>query len=480
VSGSNEDQLKGYLRNVRVAVRVEPGFDHSDACETFLLAVNMLLRFCPHVTVVTDERNVALARKTKRLASEILRAQSAVEALTQAPNWTDFDVVLSVGRSPIEAPETVTVNSSGWVARITTKSGIALPWHPAGGNAIGALAAACLGVGAVAAILLKLPRAQHAFELSLFEHKSGSLGTLDIGPTLPAAPLEINALVFGCGGVTNGWAYAVRRLPVHGVLDAVDKQSLHKENLGTYVLSTWADLDKSKAELIERTLKPKIKVTPRPEPLEFYKIRLDQGLIELPRVVVVGLDDIPPRHTVQRLWPKILIDMAGGGTTTQLVLHHSGGLGACLIDALQAPIGAPDFAERMAAATGLSAERIRNSPTDTISAQDVAAAPPVYRKALEAARREGRLVCGRITDHNLYEEGYSDDFAPSVPFVSAFSGIVGAAETTKVLMGLSMPLHHQFEFRTMRGRQLFLRRSPACECTKQVSTLDIVRPRDHH
>jgi hypothetical protein len=384
--------------------------------------------------------------------------------MTQDPMWTGFDAVLTVGRRPVEASGAVTVNSNGWVARLGTSSGSPLTWRRTRANAIGALAAACLGVGAVASILLKLHPSYDAFELSLFELQAGPVGSLGFGPSLPAVPLEIDAIVFGCGGVTNGWAYTARRLPIRGALEAVDKQSLRKENLGTYVLSSWTDLDKSKSALIKKVLKPAIKVTPRPEPLEFYKIRLDRSLVRMPSLIVAGLDDILSRHVVQRLWPAILIDMAGGGTTTQLVVHHAGGTGICLLEALRAPDRTADFAERMEATTGLSADRIRNNPTDAISAEDVAAAPAAHREALEAARRVGRLVCGRITDHNLYEEGYAADFAPAVPFVSALSGIVGAAETTKALMGLSQPLHQQFEFRTMRGRSLQLERSPVCEC----------------
>jgi hypothetical protein len=242
-------------------------------------------------------------------------------------------------------------------------------------------------------------------------------------------------------------------------------QSLRIQNLGPYVLSSWTDIGQPKTDLIRTALAPAIKVTARPEPLEFYMIRLDKGLVTAPRLFIAGLDEILPRHVVQRRWPQTLIDMAGGGTTTQVVVHHAGGAGLCLLEALRAPEGSADFAARMAAATGLSAERIRNNPTDPISEVDVACAPPEHREALEGARRSGRLVCGRITDHNLYEEGYAAEFAPAVPFVSAFSGMVGAAETVKALMGLSVPLHDQFEFRTMHGRRLELERSAGCECS---------------
>lgn len=466
-SGLDEDWLKGYLRDVRVGVRLEPGFDHPDARQAFLLAVNMLLRFCPRLIVGADDRSLSLAKSARALGSTILQSDSAVEVVSPDMNWSRFDSVLTVGRRPAHVPAAVTINSNGWLARLSTVPGAVLPWRQSRTNAIGALAAACLGVGAVASFLLKIPVGPHAFELSLLEHGAGALETLDFGPDLPTVPLRMDAHVFGCGGVTNGWAYTIRRLPIHGRLEAVDKQSLREENLGPYVLSSRADLGRPKVELIKRNLERVIQVTPRPEPLEFHRVRLELGLARMPRMVVAGLDDILARHVVQRLWPDILIDMAGGGTTTQLVVHHAGGSGMCLLEALRPPHGTADFAVHMAAATGLSAERIRSSPTDLILEEDVTAAAPQHREALEAARRRGRPVCGRITDHNLYEEGYSEDFTPAVPFVAAFSGVVGASETMKAMMGLSLPLHHQFDFRTMRGRRLELCRSPVCECVEQ-------------
>lgn len=87
----------------------------------------------------------------------------------------------------------------------------------------------------------------------------------------------MDALLCGCGGVSNGWAYAVRRLPIRGALDAVDKQSLRKENFGPYVLSSWAELTKPKALVLKKALEPRIIVTPRSDPLEFYKIRLTRA-----------------------------------------------------------------------------------------------------------------------------------------------------------------------------------------------------------
>src|SRR5216683_6226760 len=129
VSAMNEDHLKGYLRSVRVGVRLEPGFDHRDARDAFLLAVNMLLRFCPRLVVGTDERRGALARKAQYLAGAILRNESAVEIATDNVQWNSFDAVLTVGRERLESERAVTINSNGWIARIGGGSGAPLPWR---------------------------------------------------------------------------------------------------------------------------------------------------------------------------------------------------------------------------------------------------------------------------------------------------------------------------------------------------------------
>jgi len=61
-------------------------------------------------------------------------------------------------------------------------------------------------------------------------------------------------------------------------------------------------------------------------------------------------------------------------------------------------------------------------------------------------------------------EAASPDFAPAVPFVTAFSGIIGAAETLKVLLGFSVGLHFQRHFHYNRTRILQMVCDPECQC----------------
>jgi hypothetical protein len=256
----------------------------------------------------------------------------------------------------------------------------------------------------------------------------------------------------------------MKRLPVMGNLEAIDRQSLRIENIGPYVASSRAWLRRSKAEMIQSLLEPTITVNARPEEWELFKIRMRFGL-RLPPIIVNGLDNVGTRHSVQRLWPDCVVDMAAGGLNSQVIVKIRGDEGICLLTALQRPESEVGWAERLSADTGLSAERIREEATTAITEEDIANAPPEQRGLLARARERGQLLCGRITQQNLELEGADPDFAPVVPFVTAFSGVVGAAETMKRLMGQrAQGMHFQASFASGRSRSLVMHCGQSCEC----------------
>jgi hypothetical protein len=91
--------------------------------------------------------------------------------------------------------------------------------------------------------------------------------------------------------------------------------SLRSENIGPYVASHRAFLGRAKAELIADVLSPDIRVTPRADEFEFFKIRLEHGL-QVPPLIISGLDNPETRRSVQRLWPEVLVDMGAGGLSS--------------------------------------------------------------------------------------------------------------------------------------------------------------------
>ena len=462
--GTEEECAHLFLKK-SVLIRLESAFAHvQDARETFLFAVNQVLRFCPNVGLLVPFEFQNLADLSTELATAIHGAGRWIQIIGSDHEAAAFDAIINVGTAVANELPWVTVNSSGWLARVATAPSGAneLPWFPASANACGSLAAACLGAGAAfLTILGRPPNISH--EISLFSHQEADLGMLHAGPALPSGPLEIDAFLVGCGAVTNGWAYTIKRLPIVGRLQAIDRQALRIENLGPYVLATRAQIRTPKAQIIAELLAPTIVVTPRPEEWELFKIRLNYG-ITVPALIVNGLDHVGTRHSVQRLWPETLVDMAAGALTTQVIVKPAATDALCLLRALDIPPGELEWAERLALETGLSPERIRNGSVTEITKADIDTAGTAHGTQLEKSR--GKLICGRVTEQNLTMEADNPDFASAVPFVTAFSGVVGAAESLKRLMGISSSLHYQRHFQSNRSRALRMLCDPECECQK--------------
>jgi hypothetical protein len=473
ITGQTEGAVIHLFTEKRILVRLEAPFcEVADARETFLFAVNQCLRFCSNISVCIEGGSEALVRACDSLVVQVHGSGASVEVVKNLVGRV-FDAIVNVGTEVLDDHPAATINSSGWVARLAT-TGSPTPrlyWKVETPNPLGALAAACLGVGAVFMMILGKPPAV-SMETSLFSHQVGSPGTLESGPPLPTSPLQIDAFLVGCGAVTNGWVYALKRLPVVGRLQAVDRQSLRLENIGSYVAVGRESVNRPKALLIKELLAPAIDVTERSDQWEFFKIWLDHG-IELSPLVIAGLDNVTTRHSVQRLWPETLIDMAAEGLLSQVIVKHKKGEGLCLLRALSIPPGEVDWAQTLSRATGLDAALIANDPTGEITQAETEAAPVNKRAELRSAI--GRPRCGHINRQSLQLEGYDADFAPAVPFVTGFSGVVGAAETVKWLMGRRSPhtLHFQKSFESNRSRALGMKCDPSCECQSLVPQLTV-------
>ncbi len=448
----------------RVLVRLEPALTGgADARQTVILAVNEILRFCPNVALALPPEDADLLEIANTLAVEI--HGSAHRVTTASMEEIAFDAVLNVGVVVHDLPAWITVNSDGWLARVATAAvgAMKLPRPQAPSNPLGAVAAGCLGAGQAFLALIGRPLLAAPIEVSLHSLDSGPPGTLAPGPALRDV-LPIEALLVGCGGVANGWTYTIKRLPITGAIEAVDHQALRPENLGPYVCAGRPSLNRPKAKIIRGELAPAIHVTPRTERFRFFKARIGYGQAVVPSLVISAVDNPRTRHDVQRLWSPTTIDLAAEEMTAQVIVKDLRDDGICLLEAYTVPDGEPDELARLAAATGLAPERVADFESQ-ITEEDIAAAPAEKRAALEDARQRGQPICGRVGDLDLREEESSPDFTPAVPFVTAFTGIVAAAQTMRLLRGEPpSSLHFQFSFLSYRCRRLDLKCSPACEC----------------
>lgn len=461
VTGDSPAEVGARLAATSVHVRLAPEYaDTADATILLRSLVDQLSRFCGTV-VVSAPASLVQACLDR---DHELHDEPRVHAEPFRSGRPRVEVV--VGHACGDVGRIATC-SDGWVGKLTSNSEH-LTRAFIVSNPVGAITAAALTAGEVFLRVVGIDRPPRAFELSAWTGDSGPLGTLQSGPILLTIP-AIDALVVGCGNVTNGWAVPTRALQVAGHLRAVDRQSLADENLGPYALACRDMIGEPKSALLARHLHPQITVARHDEELELFVPRITRWHLPLPPLVINGLDEVEPRHVVQRLWPQTLIDMAAGGTTSQVVVYRHGEPGQCLLGAFAAPEAGPSYERRVQALTGLRPERFLADYTSGITADDVANAPPEHRSRLQAAADAGQLLCGFINRASLTAAGDKgdDDFAPAAPFVSALTGARAAALTVAVLKGeSSVPggLHWQYSFLSNRARTTVMRCPDTCEC----------------
>jgi hypothetical protein len=466
-TGRSEEELEGLVRSASVAMRFESSAaDNASGRNIGLAGANQILRFCPNLSVVGADDDLLTA--ISQIGRRIHGSSHEVVAIADA-ELVRHTCVLNIG-TEARAGSWITVNSNEWLTRLATGVNATLPEFSHVRNAIGEVGAACRGVGEVFKCVVGLDPVPILSEQSLLTYRESLPGDLDPGIALPSQPAEIDAFLIGCGAVMNGWAYVVGQLPIEGRAEAVDKQSLRSENIGPYVASGREWLRRRKVDLISDVLGPRIRVTPRADEFEFFKIHLHHGL-HVPPLIVSGLDNPDTRRSVQRLWPTSLVDMAAGGWSSQVIVKQDGSRGQCVLDAFTATASEGDYADELSRETGISADAIRDNPTGLLTDEIVNAAPPEKRRALRKAKGRGQRVCGRVMEHNLDEERDNPNFAPAVPFATCFSGVVAAAETMKVLLGQTydQSVHYQHSFQSRRGRLLRTSCQPDCECRRRAA-----------
>ncbi len=447
--------------------------------ECFLDSLRLAVRICPNVAVYVSGENDDLRVEAQDLAERIAFGKK-VEFLQASPNFNQFDSILSIGAKVHPELPWTTINSNGFVARVT--SGAAdISDQCDVFNPIGALAAACLGVGEVFKRLIRLKGERgemlNGFSFSL---RTYTQDTSDYGAPIPET-LPQDLLVVGAGAIGNGIVHLISRLPFTGVITVVDREEFGPENLGTCILITLDDLNRPKATSLALILD---KCGIRADGFFGTFERYTSNLRQFPKIVLNGLDNIDVRHEVQRvLWPNIVIDGAIGDFMCQVSRHPWPDDIACLICLFQKPAGRP-AEDIQSEATGLSKSRLQE-PDSLVTEADVEAAPQEKRDALGSSI--GHPVCSVVQQavaQQISLEQQEEDFEPSVPFVACFSACMVMTEALAYLCGWESKLEPRFQFDFLTGpdygQNLPQARRTDCVCARRrnidkVRALHIVR-----
>lgn len=441
--------------------------DSANGRLTFLYSLRLLVRICPNISVLLPAGQEPLRSEADQLSNRIAFGK-AVEFISPGAEQVDhFGAILSVGSTVRPSLPWTAINSNGWTVR-TSSGDKALPADSHIDNPIGALAAACLGVGDVFKRLIDLNPARGGLLNDLeFSLRTYQAPPVDCGPKLPER-IDAGLLVVGAGAIGNAIVALLSHLPIMGNIHVVDRQRFEDENLGTCILIGPDDVSKPKAQVMERVLREAGKAA---WGFEGSFKDYAEGLSETyPAIVLNALDNIDARHEVQRtLWPDMLIDGAIGDFACQVSRHPWAEDVACLICLFQKPTRLST--DLSAVATGLRPSRIE-VPDALVTDADVEAAPPEKRDYVRA--RLGKPICSVVSEavaQQISLEEQARGFEPSVPFVAAFSACMIMAEAIAYLMGLPSKLEPRFQFDFLLGpsygQEYPQARRPTCLCQRR-------------
>jgi molybdopterin/thiamine biosynthesis adenylyltransferase len=434
----------------------------------FLNSIRLLVRVCPNITVAIPRSCTTLLQNAMVLSKHISFGRE-LEFRHEDEDMSQYDAVLSVGSKVRSDLPWTTINSNGWIARVTSGER-ELCGHCDLANPIAALGAACLGVGEIFKRLIRLRPERgevlNGFSYSLLTYQESRDDT-DCGPALPE-DLATDLLVVGAGAIGNGLVHLISQLPFTGRISVIDLQNFEIENLGTCILVGPDELEKPKAVVLAEYLKNAgIDANGFPMPFEQFVTKFDAQ----PEIVINGLDNIDVRHQVQRsLWPDVVIDGAIGDFTCQVSRHPWPDDIACLICLFRKPDGrlAEDVQSEE---TGISVHRLAN-PDALITESDIDVAPVAKQDFLRS--RIGRSICSVIQEamaQTISQEKQREAFAPSTPFVACFSACMVVSEVVAHISGWTSKLEPRFQFDFLvgpaRGQQLPQARRPDCICGRR-------------
>lgn len=464
LSGLAEDCHRFLTKRVLLTGEVEM-LATANGTHCFLDSIRLLIRICPNVVINVPTGCDALFQAARAITDQI-GFGSAVEYRDVVEDLDAFDAILSVGTAVRTDLPWTTINSNGWLARVSSGH-IDLPSDSGNDNPIGALAAACLGIGEVFKRLIALrPERGELLNGVSFSLRTYRADATEPGPELPDT-LILDLLMVGAGAIGNGLAHLLSRLRCRGKIHIVDSQDYGEENLGTCILIGQDQVGHAKAHVVERFLaRPDLDVRGFAMPFDQYA----EAHSAIPRLVINGLDNISARHDVQRLvWPDVIVDGAIGDFTCQVSRHPWPDDVACLL-CLFRDVAGPSAEATQRRATGLSFDRLQ-SPEALVGESDVVNAPAEKREFLRS--RVGRSVCAVVQEGvalQISSDQQATSFAPSVPFTACFSACMVMAEAIASVAHWPSILAPRFQFDFLtgpaRGQELPQARRVDCICSR--------------
>ena len=438
-----------------------------------LNSLRLLARIVGPLTVLLPAGLEALETETRRLASGVWKKGTVTVATEGMPVAMETAVaILNVGVRVEPGLPWTTINSNGWVARVSSGPN-SLPSDTDQRNPLAAMMAASFGVTEVFKRVYGIPHELapllDATQFSLFELSTSPTG---LGPPLPAKFSLPDAVMVGAGAIGNGIALLLSQLEACGRIHIIDKQVYGRENLGTCTVlddESWLGAPKA-ASLASWLNRPDALVCTGEQ--AFVADARSGEVVRAMSVELVlnGLDDIGARHDAQLLWPSVLVDgginAVGAAVRTHRLDRPNG---ACMRCSFQLP--RVDERESQVMVTGLSMQSLGSDLNRSLTEQDVLEADESKRAWLGEQMAKGKTICATISEAQSHALGLEleEGFSPSVPFVATASAALVVAQALKALLYPDAEVTQRFQMESIffgpdASVGVLTRADPRCEC----------------
>lgn len=289
------------------------------------VATNLLSRWCRDVAIV-------LPTGAGALGEDLLAQMRAADpfgrfAVVDSPRASDIH--LHVGHG---APEpAVSIFASGWMAAVSRGVPLTLEPDRPPTVGVGAIAAACLGVGEVFKNALGLPDTR--FVNGTFDMLRLKRVETNLRPS--ATPVQSgrdfgDALLVGAGSVGSAFAYSAHLLGLRGRLTVVDFDTVKVENLNRSPIFGALSVGRNKAEVVAEHLAGG-RVTVRPVPTSWNDFIAATGRRAAPADVWIPVaNEGDVRRSIQSNLPPLMVEAATSENWGVNFGRHAPGLDDCL------------------------------------------------------------------------------------------------------------------------------------------------------
>jgi hypothetical protein len=287
-------------------------------------------------------------------------------------------------------------------------------------------------------------------------------------------PTTTTLALIGVGAIGTATIRIISGLPLTGSATVVDRESFAVENIGTYSLGSGGDVGRKKVDVVAAAL-PRFGVTKMHGDVNDLSSRIDSGEIAWPNFVLNGLDSADARRAAQRVWPDFVIDGATGDTAAGL--HEVIGTSApCLRCFFPEPEPQQSALVALSDYYGLTVEQLSDGDR-LLQPADLNNVTPKQRMRLEA--HLGRPICGLARATGLTTEDSSDNYRPSVPFVSQLAACLVVGRLIARLSNPGSELPNFVQFDTLVGPQTLhaetRKARTSCYCRENRSVIETVR-----